>query len=104
VGVDIRPRCRGKIWNSRTQERKRKMRFSLPSRRTDWATGLKTVELLAGCKTEVLLRHQAGETGPWVERIDCLSTSFKGRIILQSAHEILFFGNAYRKCHPFLSS
>jgi hypothetical protein len=33
----------------------------------DWATGLKIVELLAGCKTEVLLRHQAGETGPWVE-------------------------------------
>ena len=35
----------------------------------DWATGLKIVELLASCKTEVLLWHQAGETRPWVERI-----------------------------------
>jgi hypothetical protein len=44
---------------------------SPPRRRTDWATGLKIVELLAGCKTEVLLWHQAGETGPWVERMAC---------------------------------
>jgi hypothetical protein len=74
----------GEIWNSRTQELKNSRTQELknsgkreedgdspPRKLTDWATGLKTVELLAGYKTEALLRHQADETGSWVERMAC---------------------------------
>jgi hypothetical protein len=55
---------------------------------------LKIVELCAACKTGVPLSHQAGENGPWFEWIACLSSQLEGRFILQSAQEILFFGNA----------
>jgi hypothetical protein len=81
VGEDVRPRCRGK---SGTQEllawpvlrirciRKERGRWGFTTEETDglgdWA---EIVELLVSCKTEVLLRHQAGETGPWVEMMAC---------------------------------
>ena len=68
VGVDVRPRCVDNL--ELRNSGKREENGDSPQRRwMDWATGLKIVELLAGCKTIVLLRHQAGEIGPWIEGI-----------------------------------
>ena len=94
IGCGRKAEMQGKIWNSGTQERERKNGDSPHRRRTDWATVLKIVELCAACKTGVPLSHQAGENGPWFEWIACLSSQLEGRFILQSAQEILFFGNA----------
>jgi len=67
----------GEIWNSRTQESERKLGIHHRGDGRIWEGGLKIVRLLAGFKTEELLRHQAGETGPWFERIAYLSSQLE---------------------------